>query len=201
MKKNLPMLLAALAASTLLAGCVVPQTDSAALFDLGPLRAAQHKALPALAPLSVAEISVPTWLDRPLIFFRLAYANDQQPRPYAQSRWAAPPAQLITQRLKSRIAHAGGVALSAADGATGVPVLRIELDDFTQVYTSPRHSNGQVGLRASLFSGRTLVAQKTFASQVPAVSADAAGGVRALAAASDAVIADMIVWLAMLDPK
>jgi cholesterol transport system auxiliary component len=201
MKKTIPAILAmlALSAAALLSGCAT-KTDSIALYDFGPLHAARQAqadlALPALPPISVADIGTPAWLDTTTMFFRLSYANEQQPRPYANSRWTMPPAQLFAQRLKSRIAQAGGAALSASDGALNVPVLRIEADDFMQQFDAPERSNGQIGLRAALFNGRTLIAQKSFVKQAPAPSADAAGGARALAAASDAIINEMMSWLA-----
>ena len=55
-------------------------------------------------------------------------------------------------------------------------------------------------LRASLFNQHKLIDQKTFSRQIPAASNDAAGGARALAAATDAVAADINAWLATL-PK
>jgi cholesterol transport system auxiliary component len=109
-----------------------------------------------------------------------------------------PPMQLFEQRLKSRIAQAGGAALPASAGAADVPVLRIEADDFTQSFSAPGQSVAQVGLRAAVFNGRALVAQKSFLQRVPAPSADAVGGARALATASDAVITEMMAWLASL---
>lgn len=197
MKKILPLILALL----MTAGCASSPSEPATLYDFGPVRAHQAGSLPALPPISIAEIQGPAWLDSTLIFFRLNYANGQQPRPYAQARWTMPPAQLLLQQLKARIAQAGGVALAASHGATNVPVLRIEADDFTQNFDAPGSSSAQVGLRASVFRGRTLVAHKSFNRQAPAPSADAAGGAQALAAASDAAIADMIVWLGTLDLK
>lgn len=185
------LLLAALAA------CAGPRNEAPALFDLGPLPAAAAGA-PALAPVSVAEVTVPAWLDRSLMYYRLNYANDQQPLPYGHSRWSMPPAQLLAQRVKARITQAGGVALSAADGAAGVPVLRVEADDFSQSFAAPASSTGQVALRAAVFRGRSLLGQKSFVRQAPAPTPDAAGGARALAAASDAAIADMMAWLATL---
>jgi len=188
--------------SLLLSACSLPRAESPTLFDLGPLRAdTAAPALPALPPLAIADISAPGWLERPLMYFRLNYENDQNPRPYAHSRWTMPPAQLIAQRLKWRITQAGGVALSASDGAFDVPVLRIETDDFTQCFDSPNRSVGQVALRASVFRGHTLLGQKTFTRQAPAPTPDAEGGARALAAASDAAIADMMRWLAGLPLK
>jgi cholesterol transport system auxiliary component len=212
MKKNLSfsiVLLLAIGAAGL-SGCAT-RADPATLYDLGPLRAepavsnttadttaGSPAALTRPPALSVAEVNAPAWLDSPLMFFRLNYANDQQPRAYANSRWTMAPAQLFGQRLKSRLAQAGGIVLPAADGAANVPLLRIEADDFTQTFDSPAHSSARIALRATVFNARTMTAQKTFVKQVPAPSADAAGGARALAEASDALIADMIVWLAAL---
>ena len=192
----------ALSGCTLI-GAGTAKTELFSLYDFGPTQAAASGA-PATAklpPISVAEVQSPAWLDSPLIYFRLAYANEQQPRAYAGSRWAMPPAQLFGQRLKSRLAQAGNVVLSATDGAANVPLLRIEADDFTQSFDSLTQSNAQVALRASVFSGRSLLAQKSFIRRAPAPSADAAGGARALAIASDAVIADMMSWLATVPFK
>lgn len=197
MRKLIPSIVLLAACGVMLPGCAVGgRSDSATLYDLGPLQVhADKTALPALPPVSIAGVQVPVWLDTSMMFYRLHYANAQQPRPYSQARWTMPPAQLLTQQLKARIAQAGGVALAASDGAVEVPVLRIEADDFTQHFASPSDSTGQVALRASLFRGRSLIAQKSFNRQAPAPTADAAGGAAALAAASDAAIADIIIWL------
>jgi cholesterol transport system auxiliary component len=165
------------------------------LFDFGPLPRAPVAAV-SLPPVSVADIEAPAWLDGQAMYYRLIYANQQQPKPYAGSRWTMPPSALLAQRLKSRIAQAGGMVASATDGAASLPVLRIEIDDFTQSFSTPAQSEAHVAVRASLFNGRTLVAQKTFSRRMPAVPADAVGGAAALAAASDALIADLIAWLA-----
>ena len=187
---------------TLFGGCATMRPESATLYDLGPLREqSAASALPALSPIRIADVSVPAWLDSNLMFFRLEYANSQQPRPYAQARWTMTPAQLLLQQIKSRIAQAGGIVLSASDGASGVPLLRIEADDFTQNFSAPGQSSGRVALRASVFKGRTLVAQKTFRKEAPAPAPDAAGGASALAAASNAAIAELITWLNTLGLK
>jgi cholesterol transport system auxiliary component len=196
------LIAAGMALTLTLAGCALPRPEPSTLYDLGPLRADTRPAhLPALPPIGIADIVTTGWLDRPLMYYRLNYENDRNPRPYAQSRWIMPPAQLIGQRLKWRITQAGGTALSAADGAADVPVLRIEVDDFTQHFDAPGQSVGQIALRASVFRGRSLLGQKTFVKQAPAPTADAEGGTRALAAACDAAIADMMQWLAGLPLK
>lgn len=148
----------------------------------------------------VAEPNVPPWLDSFEIFYRLNYANDRQLHPYTNSRWSMPPLQLFEQRLKASIADAGGQVLSVSENANNVPlVLHIDADDFTQYFDQPDLSNGKINLRASLFNHRNLVAQKTFSRQAIAPSNDAAGGARALSAASDLLIADMLKWLSELN--
>ncbi|HEY0847662.1 MAG TPA: ABC-type transport auxiliary lipoprotein family protein [Noviherbaspirillum sp.] len=204
MRKTFPTTVALLLASIamLLAGCATVRPDAAALYDLGaPGATANAGTLPSLPPISIAEIHAPAWLDSTMIFYRLNYANGQQPRPYADARWAMTPAQLLSLHLKSRIAQSGGVVLSASDAASSLPMLRIEAEDFTQVFDAPGQSHGKVDLRASVFKGRALIAQKTFRKQAPAPTADAAGGVRALAAASEAAIAELITWLSTLELK
>lgn len=200
--KKITRFLLILLGCALAAGCAT-RSEPTVLYDLGPLRtdhvtSSQAGALP---PLSMAEINAPAWLDSQLMYFRLGYANQQQTRPYANSRWSMPPAQLFGQRLKARIAQAGGVVLSATDGAAGLPLLRLDADDMMQNFDSASHSTVQLSVRATVLSGRSPLAQKTFSRQALAPSADAAGGAAALAAASDALIDDMLLWLADLPKK
>lgn len=205
MKKpiRLRTIMLAISFAGLLGGCAIQQDkEQRTLYDLGMLPAAQNAATPrALPPLSVTEINTPAWLDSRMMFYRLAYDNNQQPRPYANSRWTMPAAELFGQRLKARLGQAGGVVLSASDGVTNVPVLRVEADDFSQVFNSPQQSIVRVNVRASVLNGRVLVAHKNFMREVAAPTPDANGGARALADTSDAVITDMMDWLAGLPLK
>jgi len=197
---TMPRILSSLAAIVLVAGCASrPETPTQ--YDLGRLPAVAATATSALPPISVADVNAPAWLDNNMMFFRLAYANEQQPRPYANSRWTMPPAQLFQQRLKSRLAQAGGTVLAMSDAALNVPLLRIDLDDFTQTFDTPDRSQATLQVRASLFNGRQLLAQKSFSSQAPTPSADAAGAARAFVAANDAVIDNLMNWLATVAPK
>lgn len=192
---------AALATMLTLAGCAAPERrETQALYDLGPVladsrSAAVDKGLPALI---AGEISAPGWMDTSRMYYRLAYENPLEARTYAQARWSSPPARLFLQRLKTRVGQAGGAILGAADGATGLPVLRIEADDFSHVFTAPGQSEARVSMRISVLRDRRLIQQRSFTRVVAAPSADASGGVQALAEASDAVIGDMIGWLSTL---
>lgn len=181
----------------LLAGCATPPAPQA-LYDLGPLPATGNVAIP-LPALSIATASSSPFLDSPRMVYRLTYANSQQPQQFAGSRWTMAPAQLIEQRLKARLGQAGSAVLAGADGALNVPLMRVDVDDFVQVFATPTSSTGQATLRVAVFNGRLLLAQKSFMKQRPAASADAAGGARALADASDALITDVIGWLRSLN--
>lgn len=167
-----------------------------ATYDLGPLPAAQALAKPAATPaLVVADVIGPASLDSNRMVYRLLYADAQQARPYAHNNWSVTPLQLMSQRLKGRIAQSGVKVLATTDAAVGLPLLRLEADDFSQHFDSATHSTGQVSLRASLFRNHKLVDQRTFTRSTEAPSADAAGGARALAASTDAIAADIVAWL------
>jgi cholesterol transport system auxiliary component len=178
--------------SGMLAACAI-RPPSPSLYDLGPVHAASTASAP-LPAMTVADVQAPTWLDGQHMYYRLAYVDELQPRAYAGSRWTMAPAALVTQRLKMRLSQAGGVVVSPADGAN-LPVLRVELDDFTQVFPDEHRSEARLSLRVSLFRGRALLAQRNFQRQASAPSADAAGGAAAFAATTDAAIDDIITWL------
>jgi cholesterol transport system auxiliary component len=204
MNRFLTALATAVAASALLAGCATSKggQSGSSTYDFGATPASALAAgaataapLPALV---VTDVTGSAALDNERMFYRLNYADALQARSYANSRWSATPLQMVTQRFKTRIAQAGVKVLSTTDASNGVPLLRVEVDDFTHAFDSPAQSHGEVVLRASLFQGHTLVDQKTFSRKTGAASADAAGGARALAASTDAVAADIVAWLATL---
>ncbi|MES2295593.1 MAG: ABC-type transport auxiliary lipoprotein family protein [Pseudomonadota bacterium] len=190
-------------AALLLGGCA-SHGEAPALYDFGAPPAGAPAAMPTgtmPAALVVAEVNGPAALDSQSMFYRLNYADPLQARAYANNHWSGTPLQLITQRFKTRFAQTGMKVLSLSDAAAGMPLLRVEVDDFSQGFDSPGQSHGQLLLRASLFQGRKLIAQESFASKVPARSADAAGGARALAEATDAVAANILAWVAALPPR
>lgn len=191
---------ATLAAALLLGGCA-SRGPLPTFYDFGPPAPQAVTAQAATAPLPVlviADANGPSWLDSQRMYYRLLYADAQQSRPYAYNRWNTPPLQLLSQRLKTRVAQGGVKVLSTTDAAAGIPLLRIDVDDFSQNFDSEKQSSGQVTLRASLFRGHQLLDQKTFSRNSRAASADAQGGAQALAGASDAVAADLLAWLGTL---
>jgi cholesterol transport system auxiliary component len=146
-----------------------------------------------MSPLKVV-VNAPSWLDADMIYYRLPPSEGDQARAYANSRWLASPARLFGDRLRAALSVDRPVL--AAGDPTAAPSLRVELEEFAQYFDTTSSSHGVVQVRATLFDGPKLLAQTTLRAQAPAASADAAGGTRALAVASDAVQTQLIQWLA-----
>ncbi len=199
----------ALVACALVAGCAAfpDKPVRPDVYDFGPgatvARAAPAATLPTIA---LGEVEASSALDSTALLYRMAYADAQQLKPYALARWSMPPAQLLRQRLREQLAQSRAV-VSPGDGAreaTAPWVLRLELEEFSQLFASPTSSVGLLRLRASavqmLPQGERLLGQRSVVVQQPAPTADAAGGVKALAAASDKAVAEIEQWLAQLQP-
>lgn len=154
----------------------------------------------------LADIESSSALDGSALLYRLGYDDAHQLRPYAHARWSAPPSQLIRQRLREQLARERPVldlsessALARSGGA--MPrILRIELEEFSHFFEAPTRSWGLVRLRATLLdntpAGERLLAQRSIVVRRPAPTPDAPGGVRALAAATDAAAEELGQWVA-----
>lgn len=196
-----------------LAGCsALPAPPSRPVhYDFGPGAMAPVPAdrRAPLPPLALADVEAPGVAEgSTAVLYRLAYAEARQLRPYTQARWSQPPAQLVQQRLRDQLGQRravltaeSGAAQARASGKLPV-VLRVELEEFSQVFTSATESAGLVRLRATLAepaaAGEILLGQRVFIVQRPAASADAAGGTRALAEATDQVAHELTQWLEQL---
>jgi cholesterol transport system auxiliary component len=164
-------------------------------YDLGP-PPRYSRANPAIAgTVLIPTARAPAWLDEPGIAYRLLYEERDQPRTYAMSRWAADPAALLTERIRSRFAAVSGGVVTPVDTSSADYTLRVDLDDFSQRFDAPSHSRATLIARASLLStrDRKLVAQRTFAIEREAAP-DAAGAVRALTEASGEFVEELVKW-------
>ena len=198
-------------AGLVLAGCsALPDKPvRATMYDFGPGNlttppTTRQAPLPALA---IDDISTNGGaLDNMSVLYRLAYADAQQLKPYSQARWSMPPAQLVRQRLRDQLGqrrtvfNAGdSAALNRSQNAVLPLLLRIDLEEFSHLFTTPAASVGLVRLRVTLLevtpSGEKLVGQRNVVVQRPADSPDAPGGVRALTQATDAAIEEIDQWL------
>ena len=204
-----------------LTGCALPTAPARpAVYDFGATAPSSAPAGLVNAPMAriapaaliVGEIEASPALESTAMLYRLAYANPQQLRPYAQARWSMPPAQLLRQRLRARLGESyallnAGDRLIGSAPATGTAApsrpplsLRLELEEFSQLFDTPQQSTGLLRLRATLTqaspTGEQLIKQRTFTLQRPAPTPDAPGGVQALTEASDAVGVEVEAWVA-----
>lgn len=137
------------------------------------------------------EVKVPYWFDSLAIEYRLLYDDPLKLRSYAGSRWAGAPGLLLAQRLRQQI----GVVGSGGQTATNC-LLRLELQEFSQVFDTPLQSRGLLRGQASLLDSRhRIVGERRVAVEEPAAGVDARGGVNALVRASDALAGELATWL------
>jgi len=190
---------AVLLCALLVLGCSLPLNGKGEVraYDFGPAAGAKEGARKLSQPLLVYDVSGPAWLESPAVFYRLAYVDASRPLAYASSRWVMSPAALLSGRLRQRLSGAGGGVILPTDGLRAPAALRVELDEFTQVFDAEAMSRAVVRLRASLVGPRSLIAQKSFSVDRAAASPNAEGGVRALAAASDEVLDQLLEWVAV----
>ena len=186
-----------------LGGCSVnkPSDKAIAIYDFGSDRAGGKQAMSAapnagrrLTDRMALEVRAVTWLDNPGIDYRLTYSTPLRRSQYADSRWAAPPAQLLAQQLRR------STGLVAVDRMAADCLLRIELREFSQVFTSPQTSHGVLSGQAELIDGqRRLIVSRPIDVEHPAPAPDAAGGVQALVATGSELGGQLIAWLDQLE--
>jgi uncharacterized lipoprotein YmbA len=189
--KNVFVLMSAL----LLSACVgVPRNSTpVAIYDFG-LPAARLVADGAWSRLAL-EVRSPPWYDSLNVDYRLAYDDPLKHREYAGSRWAGAPGILLAQRLRQQLG-----TVSVSGNTQSVCLLRVELQEFSQVFDSPQRSRGVLQGSVSLSDvKRQLVAEQQMAIEKPAATADAQGGIDALVAASTELGQMMADWLAGLE--
>jgi cholesterol transport system auxiliary component len=167
------------------------------LYDFGPppSHARSNPAIPAT--LLVTRVRAPSWMDENGIVYRLLYEDASKPRVYSMSRWSAPPAALISDRVYGRFAAASQGAVTPGFSAHSDYTMRLQLDDFSQHFTAADASTVFLKARASLLSSedRRLVAQREFELSRPAAP-NAAGAVNALTHAVDAFTDELVRWTA-----
>ena len=163
--------------------------DSAlAIYDFGPPVVEDQVAPGRRGDLAV-EVRAPLWFDSLGIEYRLLYDEPKRLRDYTRSRWAGPPAQLVQQRLIQQLG-----LMPAGQGRTRC-VLRVDIDEFIQIFDTPTTSRGVIQGRVQLLDrSRTSLAGYDLRVEKPAASADARGGVAALTVAVDQLAADLLGW-------
>lgn len=184
------LLLGFILSGLILAGCAPPERREIAIFGLAPAQPSQSLPVAVLlAPIGAA----PAYMGKDMLY-RLSY-TDNQLHPYGSSRWSASP---ITM-LSSVMHQAAGGNLLALDQSSQLArcSLRIELTAFEQVFTDAQNSHVELGMHYSLIQLRNqhILANGKLHFKVPAQSADAQGGAKALEKASHQAASQIIEWL------
>lgn len=137
------------------------------------------------------EVRSPSWFDSLNVDYRLAYDEPLKQHEYAGSRWAGTPAALLMLRLRQQLG-----AVSAGGNTAVSCLLRIELQEFSQVFDSSAKSRGVLQAGVSLIdSKRQVVAERQTTIAKAAATPDARGGAKALAEASDEFGRQLAEWL------
>jgi len=144
------------------------------VYDLGPAHVAE--ASPGEPRLQVL---ADPGLQGTEIVYRLMYVDAYRVESYRDSRWLAPPAELLASRLSADLRVIG--------------ILRLQLLAFEQEFQSPTQS--QVRLRVRAWHGLAVDSGKTkdFELLLPA-SPNAAGAVAALSTAVDQLALQLSQW-------
>jgi cholesterol transport system auxiliary component len=171
-------------------GAGTKSVSNVAYYDLGAVQPAPNNRI--VGSLRSIDVFAVSWLDSPAMQYRLLYSANQRRQNYAESRWVAPPPQLLGHALKKRMLSGEG---------TGACRLRVDLDEFLQVFDSAKSSQASIEARVQLVApaGGEILARRSFSLSRPAASADAAGGVAAMGQAVEALSTELHDWLGGLD--
>ena len=181
--------LAAILAGVLLAACGGNvRTAEPAQYDLGHLTGTWTGVR---IPIAAVEVQASSWLSGPAMYFRLAYAEPLRRQSYAESRWAAPPAELLETFLKRRIVF-GQPDFSGAGCR-----LQLVLVELEQRFEDPQQSQVMLEVRALLtpLRGAETISRRAFVIRKPAATATAGGGVAATRDAVQALADDLGAWM------
>ncbi|MDR1276011.1 MAG: ABC-type transport auxiliary lipoprotein family protein [Candidatus Accumulibacter sp.] len=139
-------------------------------------------------------VRTPAWFDSLYVDYRLIATAPLERREYATSRWAANPGVLLSRRLRQRM---GFSTETSADARTSC-VLRVDLNEFSQIFDSSNESHALLEADARLFGGNKLLAQRRFSVKRASSAPDARGGVEALVASVGQFSNELESWLETL---
>jgi cholesterol transport system auxiliary component len=148
-------------------------------------------------PIASVDVRAASWLSGNAMHYRLAYAEPQRRQSYVESRWAAPPAELLESFLKRRIVF--GQADFTGTGCR----LQLVLDEFEQRFDDAQKSGAVLEARVVLspLRGDAMLSKKSFMIRRPAAAADARGGVVAARDAAQALAEEIGKWLGDLSQE
>ena len=139
-----------------------------------------------LPPLRAVSVRAPMPYDSVEMYYRLAWRDGAEIAPFASSRWAAPPAELLRRQIVRAL------PASASAGCA----LDVELQDFSQRFSAPEASEARVELRAALATADRRVATQSFRIAEGGAGAGAASGAGAFARAAERAVDELSGWIA-----
>jgi cholesterol transport system auxiliary component len=75
-------------------------------------------------------------------------------------------------------------------------MLELEVQEFTQVFTSKDTSEARIEARVALTNGQLRIASRGVAVVEPGAGGEASSGVRAMARAADRALGELAAWVA-----
>ena len=133
--------------------------------------------------LRVATRAVPPF-DSAQMYYRLAWRNPAELAEYAHSQWAAPPSELLRKQV-----------LRSAGEGVGKCLLELEVQEFTQVFTSKETSEARIDARRA-HQRQLRLASRGVAIVEPGAGSEASSGARAMARAADRALGELAAWVA-----
>lgn len=176
-------------AATLLAACGGNvRTSEIARYDFGEL---PGKGTGSRVPVATVEVQAASWMEGPTMHYRLGYVDSLRRQSYADSRWAAPPAELLEAFLKRRLVFGQG------DFSGSGCRLHLVLDELEQRFDDPQSSRVVLQVRALLASSGSaeILSRRVLIVDRPASVPSAAGGVAATREAVQSLAGELAGWL------
>jgi cholesterol transport system auxiliary component len=175
--------------SLLLVACVGGPPQSALVYYDIP---GATEALPA--PLRSLDVIPATWLAGNSMYYRLAYADGSRREHYAETRWTAQPSEMLGVRLQ-RSLMASADSAGVAGGSTNLCRLRLDIDDFVQVFDTQGSSRLVLEARASLYGAQQAVLTRRLLSLSQPAGADARSAAAASGPLVDALTRELQGWI------
>lgn len=161
-----------------LSGCGGTALVEPRAFDLG-----LNAPGTSLPPVRLGMVRAVAPFDSIDMHYRLAFRNPAEIAAFANSRWAASPAEMMRKQL-----------LRAGSDKSGRCVMDVEIQEFTQVFAAKESSDARIELRASLsLPGRNF--SKIVAVSEANAGPDAPSGTGAFARAADRAIGELAGWV------
>mgnify|MGYP002635101608 CR=1 FL=1 len=181
-------LLAILVGLLMVACSGITQIAEPVQYDLGDL---SGKWSGSRVPIAAVDVQAASWLAGPEMHFRLAYREPLRRQSYTESRWVAPPAELLEGFLRRRIVFG-----QSGQGGNGCR-LQLVLDELEQRFDEPQGSKIVLEVRAQLIPlrGAEVISRHAFLINRPAPEAIARGGVAAARDAAQGLAEELGSWL------